>query len=109
MFGQYPTLLANLGVEVRYYDCIEDRDWECDLDMMERLVDDDTRAILVVSASVMGRLPHGADGQTNPSNPCGTNFCEDHLRDILALADRYKVPIIADEIYGHIVSQSPLG
>jgi tyrosine aminotransferase len=35
-------------VEVRFYDCLEENDWEADLNAMERLCDDGTRAILVV-------------------------------------------------------------
>ena len=30
-------------------------------------------------------------------------FSQEHLLQILALADKYKVPIIADEIYEHFV------
>ena len=55
------------------------------------------------------------------SNPCGSVFSVQHLKDILAIAERYKVscdwsvlavltsdwsmqvPIIADEIYEHFV------
>jgi tyrosine aminotransferase len=42
-------LLANLGVEARFYDCIEENGWEADLDMLRSLVDERTRAIVVVS------------------------------------------------------------
>lgn len=37
----------------------------------------------------------------NPSNPCGSNYSRAHLLDIIAFAERYKLPIIADEIYGN--------
>lgn len=67
-----------------------DRSWEIDIEHMESLVDDDTAAIVV----------------NNPSNPCGSVFSKEHIRDILAFADRHKVPIIADEIYAHFVSTS---
>ena len=39
----------------------------------------------------------------NPSNPCGSVFDEKHLKDILAIAEKYCLPIIADEIYEHFV------
>lgn len=39
----------------------------------------------------------------NPSNPCGSNYSKEHLLDILDVAERNYVPIIADEIYEHIV------
>jgi len=35
----------------------------------------------------------------NPSNPCGSNFTRKHLEDILDVAARNYLPIIADEIY----------
>jgi tyrosine aminotransferase len=39
----------------------------------------------------------------NPSNPCGSVFTKEHLREILDVASRNCVPIIADEIYEHFV------
>eukprot|EP00644_Phytophthora_capsici_P002163 jgi/Phyca11/8289/fgenesh1_pm.PHYCAscaffold_27_\ len=58
-----------------------------DLEHMQSLVDDNTKAILV----------------NNPSNPCGSVYSKPHLEKILALADSNKIPIIADEIYGDMV------
>jgi tyrosine aminotransferase len=40
----------------------------------------------------------------NPSNPCGSVYSRQHLRDILNVAHSKFVPIIADEIYEHMVS-----
>jgi tyrosine aminotransferase len=40
----------------------------------------------------------------NPSNPCGSVFSREHLLDILEIAMKYYVPIIADEIYEHMVN-----
>ena len=39
----------------------------------------------------------------NPSNPCGCVYSQKHLEDILALCERYKLPIISDEIYDGMV------
>lgn len=39
----------------------------------------------------------------NPSNPCGSVFSKEHLCEILDIASRNHVPIIADEIYEHFV------
>jgi tyrosine aminotransferase len=47
------------------------------------LIDENTSAILI----------------NNPSNPCGSNFTIQHLKDILSLASRNFLPIISDEIY----------
>ena len=38
----------------------------------------------------------------NPSNPTGAVFSREHLTRIVALAGKYRVPIIADEIYGDL-------
>uniref|UniRef100_A0A1I8FFK4 Aminotran_1_2 domain-containing protein n=1 Tax=Macrostomum lignano TaxID=282301 RepID=A0A1I8FFK4_9PLAT len=62
-------------------------DGEVDLAHLEESIDDRTAAIVV----------------NNPSNPCGSVYTREHLRAIAHIAERYKVPIIADEIYAHFV------
>jgi len=42
----------------------------------------------------------------NPSNPCGSVYSRRHLREILRVAERLRLPIIADEIYADFVSYS---
>ena len=86
-FPIYTTLSAGQEIETREYDLLPNQDWEADLDQMEALIDQNTAAIVVNS----------------PSNPCGSVFSVQHLKDILAIAEKYKVPIIADEIYEHFV------
>ena len=39
----------------------------------------------------------------NPSNPLGTVWSEDHVKAILKLADKYKVPVVSDEMYEKMV------
>ena len=56
--------------------------------MLEELIDEKTAAIVI----------------NNPSNPCGSVFSRSHLLEILRVAERNKVPIIADEIYDYFVS-----
>lgn len=71
-----------------YFFCLQPNEqWKVDLDDLESQIDDDTAAIVVI----------------NPSNPCGSVYDRDHLCDILDIASRNKVPIIADEIYEHFV------
>ena len=86
-FPIYTTLSAGQEIETREYNLLPNKDWESDLDHMESLIDQNTAAIIVNS----------------PSNPCGSVFSVQHLKDILAIAEKYKVPIIADEIYEHFV------
>jgi len=86
-FPLYTTLSAGLGIQTREYDLLPDQDWMVDLGHMESLIDHNTAAIIVNS----------------PSNPCGSVFSPAHLKQILDIAERHKVPIIADEIYDNFV------
>lgn len=86
-FPLYVTLMRPHGIRERYYNLIMERGWEADLQQMESLIDQNTAAIVV----------------NNPSNPCGAVFSKEHLEKILKLAEKHKVPIIADEIYGAMV------
>jgi tyrosine aminotransferase len=89
-FSLYRTLAVSLGIQVRYYKLVPERSWEVDLDDLESMVDDDTACLVV----------------NNPSNPCGSVFSQKHIRQILRLANRLKLPIIADEIYADFVFPS---
>lgn len=81
-FSIYNTLAEGMGIQIRHYDLIPELNWEIDLEHMESLIDDRTTAILI----------------TNPSNPCSSVFSEEHLKRILAIAERHRLPIIADEV-----------
>ena len=54
--------------------------------MLESLIDDRTKILLV----------------NNPSNPCGSVYSKEHLAALAAIALKYKLVILADEIYGNI-------
>ncbi|KAK7483042.1 hypothetical protein BaRGS_00025705 [Batillaria attramentaria] len=86
-FSIYKTLAESMGVVVKTYDLLPEKNWEVDLQHLTDLIDGNTAAIIV----------------NNPSNPCGSVYSKQHLEDILAIAAQYKVPIIADEIYEHFV------
>ncbi|XP_074030931.1 tyrosine aminotransferase [Leptinotarsa decemlineata] len=86
-FPIYRTLAEHVGVEVRYYNLIPENKWEADLYHLESQIDENTAAIVI----------------NNPSNPCGSNYSEEHLRNILEIAYRYRIPVIADEIYENLV------
>ncbi|XP_052866304.1 tyrosine aminotransferase [Anopheles cruzii] len=86
-FSIYRTLAEGFGIECRTYDLLPERNWEADLVQLEKLIDEDTCALVV----------------TNPGNPCGSVFRREHLEAIVDIAERHFVPIIADEIYEHFV------
>ncbi|OAD60924.1 Tyrosine aminotransferase [Eufriesea mexicana] len=85
-FSIYRTLAEGLGINVKSYELRPEHGWEIDLDDLESQIDEFTAAIII----------------NNPSNPCGS-FSRDHTLDILDVAARYYIPIIADEIYEHMV------
>ena len=39
----------------------------------------------------------------NPSNPCGSVYSKEHLLDIISIAEKYKLCIVADEVYADMV------
>lgn len=86
-FSLYKTIGCSNGLDVRYYNLLPESEWQVDLEHLESLIDDKTKCILV----------------NNPSNPCGSVYSEQHLKDILAVAEKYKLPILADEIYAYSV------
>lgn len=86
-FSLYGTVCDNAGVEARHYELLPERGWEADVAAMDALVDGRTRALLI----------------NNPSNPCGSNFSEAHLRELVAFAARHRLPVVADEIYADMV------
>ncbi|CAI5454234.1 unnamed protein product [Caenorhabditis angaria] len=58
-----------------------------DLTYLETMIDSRTRAIII----------------NNPGNPTGGVFTKRHLEEILEVAYKHKLIIIADEIYGDLV------
>lgn len=86
-FPIYWTFAISLGMEVRSYNLLPERQWEADLEQMEALIDENTSVIVL----------------TNPSNPCGSVFSANHIQDILSIAEKYCIPIITDEVYEDIV------
>ena len=86
-FSIYRTIAISNGCEVRAYNLQPEHDWEVDLEHMESLIDSKTSAIIV----------------NNPSNPCGSVYSKQHLIDICKVAERNRLPIIADEIYAYSV------
>lgn len=86
-FPLYKTLTSVYGVQYKQYNLIAEENWSIDLKHLESLIDENTAAIII----------------NNPSNPCGSVFSREHLLEILELAELYKIPIIADEIYDKFV------
>lgn len=86
-FPLYKTLCASYGVETRSYNLMPDNGWEVDVCHMQSLIDNNTVAIIY----------------NNPSNPCGSVFSRTHILEILQVAQKNCIAIIADEIYENMV------
>lgn len=86
-FPLYQTLAGTIGVEIRHYNLLPEKNWEIDLEHLESQIDSKTAAIIY----------------NNPSNPCGSVFSKEHILNFLQVAERNYVPIIADEVYENLV------
>jgi len=86
-FSIYRTIAVSNGVNVKPYNLIPEKEWEIDLEHMEAQIDERTAAIVL----------------TNPSNPCGSVYSQQHLKNFCEVAARNHVPVIADEIYAYSV------
>lgn len=82
-FPLYETICRRHGVVCQFYDLVPERGWEVDLESLRRLADASTAAILI----------------NNPSNPCGAVYSREHLKDVVAVAEELKLPLVADEVY----------
>lgn len=86
-FSLYRTIGNSNGLDVRNYNLLPEKEWEVDLQHLESQIDERTKCIII----------------NNPSNPCGSVYKRSHLIDILEVAERNKIPILADEIYAYSV------
>lgn len=83
----YSTWTAGHKIELRSYDLDPHSGWNVDLKHMESLINEKTRAILI----------------NQPGNPCSNVFSKEHILEIISVAERHKLPIIADEVYEFFV------
>jgi len=90
-FPLYQVITESHGARVLPYRLLPDRQWEVDLGHLEQLMSQYPPAL------IRGVLIN------NPSNPTGGVFSKDHLSQIVQLCERYKLPIVADEVYGNLV------
>jgi len=80
------AVALNGGVP-RYYDCDRHNGFLPDLAQLESLITAATRAIVVI----------------NPNNPSGAVYDRDTLQQLVELAERHDLVVLADEIYDQMV------
>lgn len=80
------AVALNGGVP-RFYTCDPGNRFQPDVEQLESLINANTRAIVVI----------------NPNNPSGAVYSRDTLQQIVALAERHNLVLLADEIYDRMV------
>eukprot|EP00644_Phytophthora_capsici_P002170 jgi/Phyca11/547958/estExt2_Genewise1Plus.C_PHYCAscaffold_270134 len=88
-FPFYQTLCAQNEFESRFYNLMPECNWEAELEHMQFLANEKTKAILV----------------NNPSNPCGSVYSKPHLEEILALTEFNKIPVVAVRRFSWFVNE----
>jgi alanine-synthesizing transaminase len=83
----WSAAVALNGGVARHYACRPENGFMPDIDDMERLISERTRAIVVI----------------NPNNPSGAVYSRETLAAIVALAERNGLVVLADEIYDQMV------
>ena len=87
----YPAILTKLGGVSRYYRLDGAHDWQPDLDEIRWLIGERTRAIVLI----------------NPNNPTGSITPDATTRQLLELAERHGLLVIADEVYRELCFGAP--
>lgn len=79
----YPAILNKLAAIARYYRLDPVNEWQPVIEEIESLITNRTRALVLI----------------NPNNPTGSIIPDERTRQILELAARHKLLVIADEVY----------
>jgi alanine-synthesizing transaminase len=79
----YEAILNKLGAVARYYMLDSARGWQLDPEELASLITERTRALVLI----------------NPNNPTGTIIPDETIKQLLELAARHELLVIADEVY----------
>lgn len=79
----YPAILNKLGAIARYYRLNSDDGWQPAIEEIDSLITNRTRALVLI----------------NPNNPTGSIIPDETTKQILELAARHELLVIADEVY----------
>ncbi|MEM7501930.1 MAG: aminotransferase class I/II-fold pyridoxal phosphate-dependent enzyme [Pseudomonadota bacterium] len=83
----WSAAVALNGGVARHYPCPPEGDFTPDLDSLEALITEKTRAIVLI----------------NPNNPTGAVYSKADLRRLIELAAAHDLVVLADEIYDRMV------
>lgn len=79
----YPAILNKLGAVARYYNLKPANQWRLAIDEIQPLITNRTRALVLI----------------NPNNPTGSIIPDETTKQMLELAGRHALLVIADEVY----------
>src|SRR6185436_3917712 len=88
----YTAVLAKIGALPAYYRTDPDNHWLPDLDHIRSLITAKTRALVVI----------------DPNNPTGATYPDAVRRQLIELAERHGLVILADEVYGDLAYDGPV-
>jgi len=83
----WSAAVALNGGKVRYYNCDANNRFYPDIEQLESLINDKTRAIVVI----------------NPNNPTGAVYDRETLQRLADIAEKRQIVMLADEIYDQMV------
>jgi aspartate/methionine/tyrosine aminotransferase len=87
----YPAIITKLGATARYYHLDPANAWQPSVDEIASLVGDRTRALVLI----------------NPNNPTGSITSDEVTAQLLELALRHDLIVIADEVYRELCFEKP--
>ena len=88
----YTAILHKIGAREVYYPTDSSNGWQPDATALRQLITPRTRAIVV----------------NDPNNPTGASYSLAIRRELLEIADRHNVPLVADEIYQDVAFDGPV-
>jgi alanine-synthesizing transaminase len=88
----YTAVLAKIGARPVFYRTDPSRGWLPDVEHLRSLITPATRALVVI----------------DPNNPTGATYTSDVRRELIELADRHNVPLLADEVYADLAFKGPV-
>ncbi|MEM4327168.1 MAG: aminotransferase class I/II-fold pyridoxal phosphate-dependent enzyme [Candidatus Diapherotrites archaeon] len=86
-YSMYNGELAFLEAEAKEYYLEEEKDWEIDLESLEKNINEKTKAIVII----------------NPNNPTGSVLKKNMLKKVIDIAGSNNLLILADETYDKII------
>jgi alanine-synthesizing transaminase len=88
----YTAVLAKIGARAVFYRTDAAYDWQPDVEHVRSLITPRTRALVVI----------------DPNNPTGATYPDATRRELLEIADRHNLPLLADEVYADLAFDGPV-